>query len=175
MTGISSQAQLAMLQSTAVGLGTSGSPRNLYIHFFKSTLGAGDEPNENGTLPATLSEVTIGNGYAPILFTSAAITFAQGPPTTAAFPTSGTLGCTAAGASFGTITAIGISPDSGAWVPANSLYTGPLVDGSGNPIAQPIGDGSRLEFTATNQILIRLGDPAKVADATAGTQRTVPI
>lgn len=163
MTGITKQAQLAMLQSQAVGLGTSGSSRTLYIHLFKTTAGAGDEPFEDGTLPGTLSEVS-GGGYAPVQLHSNDITFAAGPPTTASFPNGSgsggaSLGWTASGAAFGDCSAVAISTDSGAYVAANALFTGPIVDGSGNPIAPTINDTDSLAFTSTNPLIVRLGDP----------------
>lgn len=183
MTGISRQGQKAMLDDV-----TSGFERTLYLALLTGSA-AGSEPNEDGTLPAGMDEVN--GGVAGIGYTRKTIAgnatpgngdwsaAAVGPPTTKQLPKSGgaAIAWTAAGGNFGQITAWALlsTPINTTWAAADVVASGPIVDGSGTPIAVTINDGSSFEFNDANPIIVRMGDPAKVVDATAGTQRTVPI
>lgn len=171
MTGFTNNSEAAILDDPTVGLG-----RTLHLRLLTGT-SAGQEPNDDGTLPSGMAEVS-GGGYAVASVASTAwSTAAGGAPSTKQLPKSGGSAITfaASGANFGAITAYALTTDSGAYTPANVVASGPITNSSGVPISVTVNDGSSISFTDTNPIIARLGDPALVTDATTGTQRTAPI
>lgn len=182
MTGFTNTAEAAILNDADVGLG-----RTLYLHLFKWTgtagQGAGKEPLDDGTVgsgaAANVAAVS-GGGYAPKAIASSDWSTATGgAPTVKQLPKSGgaAIRWDASGANFGELVAFAIttSAASAAYDAAACICSGPLTDGSGTPTYVTVNDGDAFEITDSNPILVRLGDPALVTDATAGSQRTAPI
>ena len=175
MTGFTKSAQTALLENATDGLG-----RTLHLALFKWTgtagAGAGQEPNDDGTLPTNVAEVS-GGGYSrkSVASTdwSTAAAGALGTASSKQVPKSGgsAISWTASGAAYGELVAWGLYTASSG---GTLVASGPLTDSSGTPTYRTINDGDTFQFDSSNPILMRLGDPAKVTDATAGSQRTVP-
>lgn len=175
MTGAAKATQTAFLDNATVGLG-----RTLYLALIKWTgtsgAGAGQEPNDDGTMPANVAEVS-GGGYArkSVASTdwSSAVAGALGTASSKQVPKSGgaAITWTASGAAYGEIVAYALYDASSA---GNMIWSGCLTDSSGTPVYRTVSDGDSFTFDETNPIVVKAGDPAKVVDATAGTQRTVP-
>lgn len=175
MTGFTKSAQTAILDDADVGLA-----RTLHLALFKWTgtagAGAGQEPNDDATLPTNVAEVS-GGGYArkSVASTdwSTSAAGALGTASSKQVPKSGgtAISWTASGAAYGEIVAWGLYTASSG---GTLVASGPLTDSGGTPTYRTINDGDTFQFDANNPIIIRVGDPAKVTDASAGSQRTVP-
>ena len=176
MTGFAKSAQTAILDDADVGLG-----RTLWLSLYRwsgtSGTGAGQEPNDDGTLPTNVVEVSTG-GYVRKSVASGdwstSTAGALGTASSKQVPKSGgsAISWTAAGASFGEVVAWGLHSAS---VSGTMILSGPLTDSAGAVTYRTISDGDTFQFDANNPIIVRIGDPARVTDSTAGSQRTVPI
>lgn len=175
MTGPTKTTQTGWLDDATNGLG-----RTLYLALYKWTgtagQGVGVEPNDDGTLPTNLVEVS-GGGYArkSVASTdwSTVAAGALGTASSKQLPKSGgsAISWTASGAAYGEVCAWALLTASSGGTMA---FSGFLCDSAGTPIKRDISDGDTLTIDDSNPILVRVGDPPKVADASSGTQRVVP-
>lgn len=159
--------------SNANAAGTTTLYLGLYKWTGTSGAGAGQEPNDDATLPANVAEVSTG-GYSrksvAVADWSSTTAGALGTASQIAVPTSGQgpYTWTASGAAFGELCAWGLFDAS---TGGTLLSSGPLTDSSGTSVSRTINDGDSFTFDSNNQIIMRLGDPAP---AGTYTSRTVP-
>jgi hypothetical protein len=159
MTGFTKSGQVALLDSTA-GLGKSGvNTRTLYLALFKYSSGAthaGLEPNDDGSLPSGLVEVT-GAGYARLAVDQTkwdnAIAAALGTPSSKS--SNATLAFTASGGNYGELLSWGLYDASTA---GTLVCSGPLTNSAGSAIAVTVNDGETFQFDSANPIRVQLGD-----------------
>lgn len=150
MAGLSDAREAAILDSTFSG--------SLYLRLFEGT--AGLAVNDNGTLPAGLTEVATG-GYAPLLVPAAAWASAiAGAPTikTVPNPAHSPLQFTPSGANWN-VCAYAWTTDTATISSSNFVSGGVFVDQNSTPLVYPVLDGTPLDFTSAAPITERLGDP----------------
>lgn len=159
--GFSQTAEKALLDDPTVGL-----ERSLYVALLKWTgsTGAGDgiTPNEDGTLPTNLVEVT-GGGYARVAIGAAdwaaAADGAAGAPTSKSTTT--TKSWTAAGANYGEIVGWAIVNHVSNAISSTTLVCyGSITTTGGVATHQQVNDGQTFQFDSAHPIKVQLGKPA---------------
>lgn len=153
-TGFTDAAERAILDDASSGLG-----RTLYLALFKWTgtsgAGTGVTPNDDGTLPTNLAEVS-GGGYARLSVASSDWAAATGSAP-ASKSTNATKTWTASGAAYGEVVAWGLYDAS---TSGNLVCFGSITNSGGTAITVTVVDGATVGFDSTNPIKMQLGDPS---------------
>lgn len=151
-TGFTDAAEKALLDDASAGLG-----RTLYLALFKWTgssgTGAGQTPNDDGTLPTNVVEVS-GGGYARVSVASGDWAAATGTA-----PASKNLNATktwTATANYGEVVAWGLYDAS---TSGNLVCFGPVTNSAGTATYVTVNNGDTFGFDASNPIKVQLGDP----------------
>ncbi len=164
--GFTTQTEANLLNSSEL----FGSTRYLRLLQWTGTagLGSGVELNEDGTLPANVSEPSTGGyTYHQVLTTDWA-TVQQGAPTTKQWPKIGGTGVTytpSGGASWDIIGYCWTS-DTAAISSSNVKSSGLMVDQNGDPATVHVDGSHPLTFDQNFPIVERLGDPPPGVDPT---------